>query len=134
MSSVSVKEGEIKSFAKRFYQNAKQKTDTEIKEMVINAYGNVLLTEESLAILEKNKTTLGKTRLIDAIYVEYMIAKAKLEQSGMVKATADDVARHKAQLMEAGASEDIQAAGYTLDGFAERELIARNYLLLSSNR
>ena len=45
----------------KFYENAKQKTNTEIKEMVINAYGNVLLAEESVAILEKNKATLSKT-------------------------------------------------------------------------
>ena len=45
----------------QYYQNAKQKTDIEVKEMVINAYGNVLLSEESLAILEKNKATLTKT-------------------------------------------------------------------------
>ena len=45
----------------KFFENAKQKTNTEIKEMVINAYGNVLLTEESVAILEKNKATLSKT-------------------------------------------------------------------------
>ena len=45
----------------KYYQNAKQKTDVEIKEAVINAYGNVLLAEESIAILEKNKKTLEKT-------------------------------------------------------------------------
>lgn len=45
----------------KYYQNAKQKTNTEIKEMVINAYGNVLLAQESVAILEKNKATLSKT-------------------------------------------------------------------------
>jgi outer membrane protein len=45
----------------KYYQNAKQKTSTEIREMVINAYGNVLLAEESVAILEKNKATLSKT-------------------------------------------------------------------------
>ena len=45
----------------KFYQNAKQKTDIEIKEAVINSYGNVLLAEESIAILEKNKATLEKT-------------------------------------------------------------------------
>ena len=45
----------------RFYENAKQKTNVDIKEIVINAYGNVLLAEESLAILEKNKTILSKT-------------------------------------------------------------------------
>jgi hypothetical protein len=37
----------------KFYQNSKEKTDQEVKEMVINAYGNVLLAEESILILEK---------------------------------------------------------------------------------
>ena len=45
----------------KYYENAKQKTDIEIKEAVINSYGNVLLAEESIAILEKNKATLEKT-------------------------------------------------------------------------
>lgn len=45
----------------KYYQNAKQKTNTEVREMVINAYGNVLLAEESITILEKNKATLTKT-------------------------------------------------------------------------
>ena len=45
----------------KYYENAKQKTNLEIREMVVNAYGNVLLAEESVAILEKNKATLSKT-------------------------------------------------------------------------
>ena len=45
----------------KYFQNAKQRTNTEIREMVINAYGNVLLAEESVSILEKNKATLTKT-------------------------------------------------------------------------
>ena len=45
----------------QFYRNAKAKTDNEVREMVINAYGNVLLTEESIAILERNQTILDKT-------------------------------------------------------------------------
>ena len=45
----------------KFYENAKQKTDAEIKEMVINSYGNVLLAAESISILEKNKAILEKT-------------------------------------------------------------------------
>jgi outer membrane protein TolC len=45
----------------KFYENAKQKTDVEIKEMVVNAYGNVLLAEESILILNKNKVILEKT-------------------------------------------------------------------------
>ena len=45
----------------KFFENAKQKNDTEIREMVINSYGNVLLAEESILIFEKNKTILEKT-------------------------------------------------------------------------
>ena len=45
----------------KYYENAKRKTDTEIREMVINAYGNVLVAEENITILERNKEILGKT-------------------------------------------------------------------------
>jgi len=41
-------------------ENAKEKTDLQIRKAVINAYGNVLLAEESVAILERNKVTLEK--------------------------------------------------------------------------
>jgi outer membrane protein TolC len=45
----------------KYYENAKQKNNTEVREMVVNAYGNVLLAQESINILEKNKSTLSKT-------------------------------------------------------------------------
>jgi len=41
-------------------QNAKEKTDLQVRKAVINAYGNVLLSEESILILERNKATLEK--------------------------------------------------------------------------
>ncbi len=41
-------------------RNAKEKTDLEVRKAVINAYGNVLLAEESLAILENNIAVLEK--------------------------------------------------------------------------
>lgn len=41
-------------------KNAKVKTDLEVRKLVIDAYGNVLLAEESIKILEKNKATLEK--------------------------------------------------------------------------
>lgn len=44
----------------QFYQNSKLKTDNDIREMVTNYYGNVLLAEENIQILEKNKATLEK--------------------------------------------------------------------------
>jgi outer membrane protein TolC len=41
-------------------QNAKEKTDLEIRKAVINAYGNVLLAEESVKIFERNRSVLQK--------------------------------------------------------------------------
>ena len=41
-------------------KNAKEKTDLEIRKIVIEAYGNVLLAEESVNIFERNRTVLQK--------------------------------------------------------------------------
>ncbi|WP_405399805.1 TolC family protein [Maribacter sp. Asnod2-G09] len=40
--------------------NNKEKTDLDVRKQVVEAYGNVLLAEESIEILEKNKSTLEK--------------------------------------------------------------------------
>lgn len=40
--------------------NNKEKTDLEVRKAVVEAYGNVLLANESVTILESNKTTLAK--------------------------------------------------------------------------
>ncbi|WP_417884795.1 TolC family protein [Zunongwangia sp.] len=42
-------------------ENAKTKTDLEVKKGIINAYGNVLLAEENVAILSKNVKSIQKT-------------------------------------------------------------------------
>ena len=44
-----------------FYQNYKKKTDAEVREMIINSYGSVLLANENEQILQKNKTVLERT-------------------------------------------------------------------------
>ncbi len=41
--------------------NYKEKTSLEVRKSATEAYGNVLLAQESVAILEKNKETLEKT-------------------------------------------------------------------------
>lgn len=41
-------------------KNAKIKTDLEVRKAVINAYGNVLLAEQSVQILERNKAVIEK--------------------------------------------------------------------------
>ena len=43
---------------KQISLNAKEKTEQGIRESVINAYGNVLFTEEGISILEKNVETI----------------------------------------------------------------------------
>jgi outer membrane protein len=43
-----------------YFVTAKKKTDSEIREMVINSYGSVLLAEESIKILESNRLILEK--------------------------------------------------------------------------
>lgn len=42
-------------------KNAKTKTAQEVKKAIINAYGNVLLAEESVEILTRNRDNLQKT-------------------------------------------------------------------------
>ncbi|MEK8179261.1 TolC family protein [Flavobacterium buctense] len=65
----------------KYYENAKRKNNTEIREMVINAYGNVLLAEESVAILEKNKATLSKTLTdTEETYKNGLIEEENVEQ------------------------------------------------------
>ncbi|WP_432412541.1 TolC family protein [Rasiella sp. SM2506] len=43
-----------------FSENAAEKTNLEVRKGVINAYGSVLLSEELIAIFEKNKEALEK--------------------------------------------------------------------------
>jgi outer membrane protein len=62
-------------------ENAKIKTNQELRELVINAYGNVLLANESITILEKNKSILEKT-LHDTreVYKNGLIEEENVEQ------------------------------------------------------
>ncbi|MBP6001182.1 MAG: TolC family protein [Flavobacterium sp.] len=62
-------------------ENAKIKTAQEIREMVINSYGNVLLADESIKILENNKKILEKT-VVDTkeIFKNGLIEEENVEQ------------------------------------------------------
>ncbi|SNB11551.1 putative outer membrane efflux protein [Flavobacterium psychrophilum] len=62
-------------------ENAKLKTNQEVKEIVINSYGNVLLADESISIFEKNKVILEKT-LSDTkqIFKNGLIEEENVEQ------------------------------------------------------
>ncbi len=64
-----------------FYENSKRKTDIEIKEMIINSYGNVLLSEETISILKNNKASLEKTLFeTDQTYKNGLIEEESVEQ------------------------------------------------------
>ena len=62
-------------------QNAKTKTDLEVRKAVINAYGNVLLAEESVKILERNIAVLEKNlNEITKIYENGLEEEESVEQ------------------------------------------------------
>ena len=72
----------------KYYENAKVKTNSEIRELVINAYGNVLLAQESISILEKNKATLTKTLFdTEQTYKNGLIEEENVEQLQITLAT-----------------------------------------------
>ncbi len=69
-------------------ENAKEKTDLGIREAVINAYGNVLLSEESILILEKNIATLEKNLTeTNQIYLNGLTEEENVEQLKITLAT-----------------------------------------------
>lgn len=81
-------------------ENAKIKTNQEIREMVINAYGNVLLADESIIILEKNKTNLEKTlNETTQIFKNGLIEEENVEQLQItlstIKSAQENVKRQK---------------------------------------
>ena len=62
-------------------KNAKEKTDLEVRKAVINAYGNVLLAEESVKILERNIDVLKKNlNEITKIYENGLEEEESVEQ------------------------------------------------------
>ncbi|NDP26554.1 MAG: TolC family protein [Flavobacterium sp.] len=85
----------------KYYQNAKQKTDVEIKEAVINSYGNVLLAEESIAILEKNKATLEKTLSdTNATFKNGLIEEESVEQLQITLTSINSTLNYNKRLVE----------------------------------
>ena len=62
-------------------KNAKVKTDLEVRKSVINAYGNVLIAEQSTSILESNKSILEKNLFeITKMYENGMEEEESVEQ------------------------------------------------------
>lgn len=70
-------------------KNAKEKTDLDIRKAVINAYGNVLLAEESLKILKRNVLILEKN--LDEITKIYQNGLEEEESVEQIQITLSSV-------------------------------------------
>lgn len=81
-------------------ENAKVKTDLEVRKAVINAYGNVLLAEESLKIFERNVEVLEQnlndiTKIYEnGLEEEESVEQLKITLSG-VKSNLSNTSRLK---------------------------------------
>nr|WP_315149056.1 TolC family protein [uncultured Flavobacterium sp.] len=84
-----------------YYENAKKRSDIDIKEMVINSYGNVLLAQENIAILEKNIASLQKT-LNDtkATYKNGLIEEESVEQLEITLASLESTLNYNKRLLD----------------------------------
>ncbi len=70
---------------------AKVKTDQNIREAVINAYGNVLIAQETILILEKNKVILEKNLNETKVILENGLAEVQdVEQQQITLSTIDN--------------------------------------------
>lgn len=85
----------------KYSENAKQKTNMEIRETVTNSYGNVLLAEESILILEKNKASLEKT-LSDtrATFKNGLIEEENVEQLEITLTSINSTLNYQKRLVD----------------------------------
>ncbi|MGH2664572.1 TolC family protein [Flavobacterium sp.] len=72
----------------QMFENSKKKSDSEIREMVTNSYGNVLLAEESIRVLERNLTVLEKNYAdANQIFKNGLGEEESVEQIGITLAS-----------------------------------------------
>ena len=70
-------------------EQAKEKTELSTREAVVNAYGNVLVTEKSIEILERNKAVLEKN--LDETQKTYDNGLTELENVEQLQITLGNV-------------------------------------------
>ncbi|WP_395076843.1 TolC family protein [Flavobacterium sp.] len=84
-----------------FFENAKKKTDSEIRAMVTNSYGSVLLAEESIKVLERNQTVLEKNYLdANQIYKNGLGEEESVEQISITLASVKSNLKNVKRLRE----------------------------------
>ncbi len=87
----------------QYFKNYKQKTDLDVREMIINSYGNVLLADESKQILEKNKEILEKTIFeTSQIYKNGLIEEENVEQLKITLSTINNTLNYTSRLKDLG--------------------------------
>lgn len=87
----------------QFFENAKKKTNSDIKEQITNSYGNILLSDESIKILEKNKVILEKNlNDADQIFKNGLGEQEAVEQIGITLSTVKISLERVKRLREIG--------------------------------
>ena len=85
----------------RFSQNNKEKTDQEVTKMVVEAYGNVLLAQETANIAERNKETLEKNLYeTEKLYENGLGDEESVEQLKITLASIDNILKNARRLEE----------------------------------
>ncbi|MGB5693388.1 MAG: TolC family protein [Flavobacteriaceae bacterium] len=85
----------------RFSQNNKEKTDQDVTKMVVEAYGNVLLAQETAKIAQKNKQTLEKNLFeTERLYENGLGDEESVEQLKITLASIDNVLKNALRFEE----------------------------------
>ena len=122
-------------------KNSKTKTDLEVRKSVINAYGNVLLAEESIEILNRNITVLQKnldeTRKIyeNGLEEEESVEQLQITLSGVQSSLNNAIRLKKVayQMFNINLGLDIDNNSTLLDNLETLALQNMNLELLDAN-
>ncbi|HKJ06898.1 MAG TPA: TolC family protein [Flavobacteriaceae bacterium] len=122
-------------------ENAKVKTDLGIREAVINAYGNVLLSKKSINILEKNIATLQKNlNETIVIYKNGLTEEENVEQLNITLASLKSQYSKTVKLYEIAKKMlnitlgiDINTEIYLTDSLEELASAYTNFIALNTN-
>lgn len=84
-----------------FFENMKLKTAREIREMIVQSYGQVLLVEESISIFENNKKVLeNNLREARETYANGLAEEETVEQIEITLASVQSALRNNQRLLK----------------------------------